>query len=94
MKKMPLIPCNIIARIQNIVACFEVKRARKVTVRVRERNRVRPKAILIQRWFTEGMKQYSLAKIRNIIGTDGIFMPLRPSTSIIIYFLIVTRVTS
>ena len=52
MKKKPLIPCNIIARIQNIVACFEVKRTKKVTVRVREKNRVCPKAILLQRWFT------------------------------------------
>ena len=46
MKKKPLIPYNIIAWIQNIVACFEVKRSRKVTVRVRERNSVRPKVIL------------------------------------------------
>ena len=33
-KKEPLITCNIIPRIQNIAAGLEVKRSRKVTVRV------------------------------------------------------------
>ena len=44
MKKEPLITCNIITLIQNIVAYFEVKRSKKVTVRVREGNSFRPKS--------------------------------------------------
>ena len=93
-KKEPLIICNIITQIQNLLAHFKVKRTREITIRIRKGNSVYPKAVLSQVWLTQRIKQYSMVEVRNVISANGILMPLGPPTSIIIRLLFVTGVTS